>query len=124
VDSFPVGTKLMNELMAVVIQEANKVPALRERLFQVGGADRMADSVGDCQTWISSSSRHSTWGRRMYLHAATSSPSSMLLRCMCPMFARASTYGASAHLPAPPCLGSGQLPHGAERGQHGDPAVP
>jgi hypothetical protein len=122
VDSFPVGTKLMNELMAVVIQEANRVPALRERLFQVGGGHRMAGSVGDCQTWISSSSRHSTWEGLKYLYAATLSSGSLLLQehllrfCLCISLVPLLTCPAS---PWP-----GQLPHGAERGQHGDPAVP
>jgi len=34
VDQFPVGSVLVNELMAVVREEVNKQPALRERLFQ------------------------------------------------------------------------------------------
>lgn len=36
VDQFPVGSVLMNELMPVVVEEVNKAPVLRERLFQVG----------------------------------------------------------------------------------------
>ncbi|KAG2444519.1 hypothetical protein HXX76_001266 [Chlamydomonas incerta] len=35
VDTFPVATKQVNELMAVVREEADKTPELRQRLFQV-----------------------------------------------------------------------------------------
>eukprot|EP00199_Chlamydomonas_sp_CCMP681_P002363 CAMPEP_0119105958 /NCGR_PEP_ID=MMETSP1180-20130426/3784_1 /TAXON_ID=3052 ORGANISM="Chlamydomonas cf sp, Strain CCMP681" /NCGR_SAMPLE_ID=MMETSP1180 /ASSEMBLY_ACC=CAM_ASM_000741 /LENGTH=406 /DNA_ID=CAMNT_0007091155 /DNA_START=60 /DNA_END=1276 /DNA_ORIENTATION=+ len=35
IDQFPVGSRLMNELMTVVREEANRAPAIRERLFQV-----------------------------------------------------------------------------------------
>lgn len=35
-DSFPVGSELMNTLMKAVVAEVNKSPVLRERLFQVG----------------------------------------------------------------------------------------
>ncbi len=114
VDSFPVASELLNELMGLLREHVRATPVLRHKLFQVGW---LGTAPGP--TAAAASPSHRCWAGLVHWG----------LRCACK--ARALPGGAGGQLSGPHTPATwgrpstaGQLPHHPERRRHGQPDLP